>query len=354
MSQPRGSQATDQPKRLTDLAFYLALKHQEAQQSIANETAAGLALLWPLLRFDRLDETTPGWLHATTLQVERQYRKSEQAAYEYVQGAKWAVEPLTDPLEKVDLEFPTADVQIAMRATGPVAVKKATALAFTAPQGDPQALSDGTAPNLRPVVDLDFLAAKLMDGAKLASTGVGVKEALNGGRGEVQQLVAEDAVDRLSSGEVIGWARFTEDSATGPCYFCAMLASRGAVYLSDGSFDQSNRKIREINKWRKERRAFVGDGVAKVHDHCKCSLRPVYSEDDSLDERGRNFLAQWEAAPGGLKEFRRVYVRPAPYPEKPLVDLAAVRENRRIVADRLGEAAPQVGWLDEQVAAISG
>ncbi len=331
MSQP----LADEPVALEDLAFYLAVKHVGEQQEIAATTAAGLSLLWPILRFGELDETTPAWLHASTLQAEQQFRVSEQVAFEYVQGAKWAAEPLSDPLVKIDTEFPVRDFQLAMRATGPAAVKKATSTTFAAPGGDSGALSGRSGQSI-PEGDLGSLVDELMGWGKLNSTGAGVKFALNGGRGEVEQLVAADAAERIRERKPVGYARFTEDSATGPCYFCAVLASQGAVYLAKGAFNASNRK-------------FVGDGPAKVHDHCKCQLRPVYSRDDKYDERARFFLKQWSDSPGGLKEFRRRYVRPEPYPEEPPVDLAAVRRNRDLVADRLGEQAPQVAWFNRQL-----
>jgi hypothetical protein len=346
------------------LAFYLAVKHQEEQQSIAARVAAGLSLLWPLLQFDKLDETTPGWLHATTLQVEKSFRESEEAAFRFVQGSKWAVEPFSKPLKQVETVFPVKDVQLAMRATGPASIKKATKAAFSDPESDSGRLLSVSEGDVPPK-GIEELADRLMAWGKLNSTGAGVKHTLNGGRGEVQQLVVADSVERIKNRETIGWARFTEDSKTGPCYFCAVLASKGAVYLSDGAFDQSNRMIREVNKWRKERRAFLGDGLAKVHDHCKCSLRPVYRKQDSMDSRAKYFERQWKQmfrdAPWlgslegseDLKEFRRVYKRPPPYSDRPVVNLAAVRRNRELVAQELGASSPHARWWDRQVKALS-
>lgn len=376
MSQPRGPQGSDQPKPLPELAFRLAIEHQDEQQSIADKAAAGLALLWPLLQFDKLDATTPGWLHATTLQIEKQFRESEEAAFRYVQGAKWAVEPFSDPLKKVETRFPIKDVQLAMRATGPAAIKRATQTAFTVPESDSGrllAVDEGDVPPR----GLEELADRLLAWGKLNSTGAGVKHALNGGRGEVQQLVVVDATERIKNRQAIGWARFTEDSRTGPCYFCALLASQGAVFYSADSFERSNNKIRDYTPKTSEpalndllskldaradrlglaevksRRAFIGDGPAKVHDHCKCSMRPVYREEDSMDARANFFLKQWKETPGGLKEFRRAYVRPEPYDKEPAVNLADVRRNRELVAQELGAGSPHVKWWDRQIRALS-
>ena len=360
------------------------------QQAIADKTAAGVALLWGILQYDRLDETTPAWLHAVTLQVEQQFRISEQAAFEFVQGSKWAVEPLSDPLKMIVTEFPVKDFQLAMRATGPASVKRATGAAFNAPVNYSEALSTLNAQNvptpggstpqwvLNRIKELEASkarrdaaiaanASESMAVGKLNSTGAAVRHALNGGRGEVEQLVVVDAKKRFADRKVIGWARFTEDSETGPCYFCAILASQGAVYLNADSFSRSNSMIREVNKNRKSRRAFIGDGPAKVHDHCKCTLRPVYREQDKMDERARFFEQQWKdrfesyaKLPDArqnpdvtdINRFRAVYKMPPPYKANPAVNLEQVRRNRELAARELGENSPQVKWFDRTINAL--
>lgn len=367
---------TQQPQALDDLAYWLAIQHQQAQEKIANSTAAGLALIWGALQFSRLDETTPAWLHGATLQVEQKFRESEEAAFEFVQGTKWAIEPLSDPLKKIDTVFPTKEFQLAMRATGPASVKRATGVAFAPPERDSEALFRGFPPEVQQE-NLDRLVGDLLSRGKLNSTGVGVKYALNGGRGEVQQLVIRDARDRIKNGLTIGWARFTEDSfdsktgkRTGPCYFCALLAARGAKYLDATSFDVSNNRIREPvpvenrrGNARTTRRAFIGDGVAKVHDHCKCSLRPVYREQDSKDERANLFEQQYKdmykqnpwlrnpALEGSqdMKEWRKFYQYPTPYSDRPAVNLSMVRENRALVAQELGASSEHVRWWDRTI-----
>lgn len=333
----------EQPQALSDLAFWLAVRHQDEQQQIAQKTAAGLALLWPILRFDRLDESTPAWLHAVTLQVEPQFRASEDAAFRFVQGTKWAIEPLSDPLKKVNTVFPTRDFQLAMRATGPATVKRGSKAAFAPPERDSEALFRGFPPEVQQR-NLERLADDLMAWGKLNSTGAAISQTMNGGRGEVQQLVVVDARKRFKNRQVTGWARFTEDSENGPCYFCAILASQGAVYLTAKAFNESNKK-------------FVGEGPAKVHDHCKCTLRPVYRLEDKWDDRAKNFLSQWENSGKGMdlnykeqvKQFRRDYKLPPRYDENPAVNLDDVRRNRELVANELGASSPHVKWWDRQI-----
>ena len=318
------------------LLFWLALQHQVEQQGIADKTAAGLALLWRILQFWRLDESTMSWLHSVTLQVEQGFRLSEQAGFDFVQGSKWIVDPLSEPLVKVPTVFPVEDLQVAMRATGPATVKRKSRMAVTGAVDDSQPLSDSSGVNV-PENVLQPLVDDLMAFGKLNSTGVGVKFALNGGRGEVQELVTAEA-ERSDS--PVGWARFTEDSDTGPCYFCAMLASKGAVYVDAKSFAESNRK-------------FVGDGVAKVHDNCKCSIRPVFRVEDGFDWRANFFRDQWDSFAGtDLNEFRKLYKRPPPYVDAP-IDLVGVRRSRDFVAKRVGAGSVQVRWWDGVVDRLS-
>lgn len=376
MTQPQ----TQEPQALHDLAFYLAVKHQEEQQRIADRTAAGLSLLWALLQYSKLDDTSGPWLHAVTLQVEQQFRISEQASFEFVQGTKWAIEPLSKPLKKVETLFPTQDFQLAMRATGPAAIKRATGNAFSAPVNYSEALSSLAQQNvpatgsgtsqwvLNRIKELEASKARrdaaiavvendAMAAGKLNTTGAGVKFALNGGRGEVEQLVLLDATERLKNRQVIGWARFTEDSATGPCYFCALLASKGAFYLSEEAFKGSNNMIREAvakprGNNRRTRRAFIGDGPAKVHDHCKCTLRAVYTKEGSMDDRAEFFLKQWNAS-NGMKDYRSKYIQPPPYNPNPVVDLPAVARNRDRLAEAIGKDSPQFKWYERKFAELS-
>lgn len=321
---------------LPELAAFYAQQHMQDQQQVAASTATGLALLWPILSFRNLGQTTPVWLHATTLEIEKQFRFSEDLAFEYVQAARWSVKPDSPALEKIPTAFPTEDVQLAMQVTGPVAVKGKV----------------GDAPPEGVVAD------DVMSQARTNTTGVGVKHAMNGGRGEVQQQVraeferaleaentagasgasVTDLSARREDRKAIGYARMTDDD---PCYFCAILASQGATYLNEHAFDRSNSMVRDIKRNGQvvAHRPFVGDGLVKVHDHCRCQLRPVYRKADEMDERANYFLEQWkEFGKGGkgddgkyrnaMQNFRRSYVPPPPYRESPAVDIAAVRANR--------------------------
>lgn len=108
----------------------------------------------------------------------------------------------------------------------------------------------------------------------------------------------QTVVDNAESDETaLGWVRVTRAE---PCFFCAMLASRGLSYRSfkEGSFDLSDPR-------------FTGDGDAKVHDNCGCSLKPVYSTNDPMVDKTAEFADMWSmwGAGGGdaANRFRRGY-----------------------------------------------
>lgn len=339
MADTKKKQATKEPelKAIPALAAWYATEHVTQQEGIAEGVASGLALLWPIMQFEDLDKSTPAWLHAVTLQIKSGWDESANAAFEYVQAAKWAVEPEAPPLVKVETAFPVQDIQTAMRVRGPVEVKRQVERA----RPEPEAMNAG----------------------KSASTGVGATKATDGGRAQVLELIRKDAPSRLKQGKVIGYARKTDSN---PCYFCALLASQGAVYFSESAFNQANNMIREV-KWTSNgdkgtRRAFIGDGPAKVHDNCQCTMRPVYREADKRDERAKFFLEQWNKHSSGLsgkdalKNYRNNYVPPPPYS----ADVLDLSERRKIIADvqsnreallasGFAASSPQVKFLDTSI-----
>ena len=96
-------------------------------------------------------------------------------------------------------------------------------------------------------------------------SGAVARHVLDGGR---ETLLASVRADRRA----LGWARATSGN---PCSFCAMLASRGPAYGERTGDFQS-------------------------HDHCACSLEPVYRRDQEWPQGSRDYQRLWRDATDGL------------------------------------------------------
>ena len=118
------------------------------------------------------------------------------------------------------------------------------------------------------------------DKALEAALGAVIRIVQQGSRDTIVETVKRDR-------EALGFARVTDGN---PCYFCAMLASRGAVYKSRSTAD------------------------FQPHDRCGCQPEPVYSDSDyKIPGRSAEFAALWEESTRGysgkaaINAFRRAY-----------------------------------------------
>lgn len=101
--------------------------------------------------------------------------------------------------------------------------------------------------------------------------GATLRHALNGGRDSVRQGALNDP-------QALGYVRVTKGD---PCWFCAMLASRGPTYQDD-SFEDSDVR-------------FTGAHNFKVHDDCKCGLKPSYRRTgDPLEADWKPYEERWD------------------------------------------------------------
>lgn len=117
----------------------------------------------------------------------------------------------------------------------------------------------------------------------------------------VQAGSRQTVLDNTQKDDVaLGWVRVTKAK---PCFFCAMLASRGLEYraFKKDSFTESDAR-------------FTGDGDAKVHDNCGCSLKPVYVKTDPMVAKTADFADMWSRWGAGgngdtraILRFRRGY-----------------------------------------------
>lgn len=151
-------------------------------------------------------------------------------------------------VDPVLAEWNTDQVLTSLRVTGPVAFK--------------QAIADGH----------DETQARNIMAKRMA--GAAERVVLRGERDTVMATVE-------SSDEIVGWRRVPDDD---PCFWCAMLVSRGAVYSSRASATQvvGRRGVARGNQ-------ALG---ASYHDHCQCTAVPLYEHEDEPPEVA-DLYQQW-------------------------------------------------------------
>lgn len=214
--------------------------HRLAQARLGAATIRQLLAAWALLQGDKLDKTLTRWLRVVFPIIAAQRVASAQIAAGYIATFRALELGGPDPgfAATTVSEFDAKQLATSMTVTGPVAVKNAMARGLS-------------------------LDAALSIGAA-RSAAAGMRYALDAGRETILTTVAGDD-------EAVGWARAASGRA---CAFCAMLASRGPVY-------------------REETVAF------KTHDHCSCTVEPVYRRSSSWPAGSERYRDVWDRVTGG-------------------------------------------------------
>lgn len=235
--------------------------HRLAQIDLADDTIRDVTEAWKgLLDPRRIESTFPDYFTTSLAVLDRDHFRSTALSSAYLEAFHAAEGVTTKPLD-VRQASGLAEEQ-AMRSlfyTGPAALRSYVA------KGDTLERAEGKA-----------LAGTLAAAKRLS---------LQGGRYTVTDSIQ-------ANGSITGVARVTDGE---PCYFCAMLASRGAVYKSE------------------ETASF------KPHDGCGCQPEPVYGRGDDyrLPGRAQEFKSLYREVPGGLsaadtrRAFRGLYERGA-------------------------------------------
>lgn len=274
----------------TATATRLTEQHRQAQIANQRSFLAQFLSLWPLLNITDLDAFTPGWLQAVLRLIDVFRQESADIAADYYQRFREIEAPQSAPampaivfrdaprdvptqrilrqvargdrnVDPVDLDRVLVDwarervaARNSMLVTGPVNIKAKVKRATPPEQAARSALVE--------------------------ASGAASRHVLNGGRNTILKVVQNDHV-------ALGWARVTDGD---PCAFCAMLASRGPAYKS------------------RRQAAF------QPHDHCACSVEPVFSREAAWPGRGREFQQLWNdnirgqySGRDAIRAFRRLY-----------------------------------------------
>ena len=233
-------------------AIYAAERHRAAQLGLRSEMLLELSTLWLSLDPYRLDETTPSWLHQVVALIVAHRRRSAELAIEFYEEYR-SYELGSSPSFRgsTGLIPPREAIETSMRVLGPVGIKKR--------------------------VGKGMLLEDARNTAFVEVSGAAGRHVLNGGRDATFDAIVRDEV-------ALRWARKTGPN---PCWFCAMLASRGPVYHSRFSASRKGEDAPSVRR---------GTGVfgEMFHDHCQCTVVPVFSMDDEWPDRGREFEAAWK------------------------------------------------------------
>ena len=227
--------------------------HRLAQVALSRSTVADFLHVWRLLDPKDLNGSFPGYVRVARLIISANRNKSTALAQAYLDAFRKA-EGISGRLTAARAaELAEAQATTSLLVTGPVTVK--------------QKMSAGAT------------VEAAMSRALVTSTGAVIRHVLNGGRETIAATVQRDP-------HAQGVARVTDGE---PCYFCAMLAGRGAVYKSE------------------ETASF------KCHDNCGCTSEPVYNLDayqlPAASQRFADLYANNSSGTGAekLRNFRRAY-----------------------------------------------
>lgn len=198
----------------TQLGTMLTKEQYRRQIAIRALLVRQIVSVWPLFDLKRIDETWPHVERLLMAAIEQSRTASALTAAAYYEAFRVAEDVPVDVLERPRLDDSWKDAaHTSLAITGYQAARRNVALKVLEPKAQ----------------------------TLVTVTGSASRHALNGGRDMLKAYVKSDPRGR-------GYARIASANA---CAFCQMLAGRGAVYGKES-----------------------GDFAA--HDHCSCSLEPVY------------------------------------------------------------------------------
>jgi hypothetical protein len=204
-------------------------RYRTRQLAIRAEFLQQLHKAWPLLDPLRLDATARAWLDLMIDLVTAFWSRSVTVSLEYYDTFRKAETDFgafhADHLR--DVVIPNLEqIRAVLIATGPAKIKHDTGREH----------------------DIATVARKAM----VEVSGAAGRLVLNGGRDAIDEAVHADR-------RAVGYARVLGPR---PCYWCAMLASRGPVYRSEDVALRATARSKRAGK--------------EYHDHCMCQAEPVF------------------------------------------------------------------------------
>lgn len=233
--------------------------HRAAQGRLSAATLRDVVAVWRLLDPAALDRSFPTYARTAAALIAARRSESASLSAAYLRAFRHA-EGVTAPLSVALAEALASEAAMtSLLVTGPVAVKVAVRA------GQPVERATAT--------------------ALTQAAGAVLRHVQNGGRETIDRTVERDE-------RALGYARVTDGR---PCAFCAMVASRGAVYKSETT-------------------AQYRDDGRKYHDKCGCGVEPVYARDGyALPGAAAKWADLWSEATAGhsgdaaIAAFRAAY-----------------------------------------------
>lgn len=231
----------------------MATTQQLAQAALAANLAETLPTAWESLDLAQLEQTLPDFIQQVQALVTH-YGKASAA---------------------MAIRSYAAD-RLAAKVTGKYTIRPAAPAPFDQVDSGVRWATKGL-----------WSASPDVEAAKTKVSGVAQRDVLDNGRNTLLDAIHADKKAK-------GWARVPE---AGACSFCLLLATRGAVYR-EHSFTNANFK-------------FTGPGAFKTHDHCRCSLEPIFGHYE---------------APADVRKYQALYADVAKTANGPAATRAAFRQ----------------------------
>lgn len=321
--------STDQGRRLTE-------RHRRNQAALRSLFLARFVRLWPLLGWDRLDETAPGWVQAVMALLRPFRQESADLAVSYYRDYRLAEVPRVATPAPV-IEFTRPEPRPLVVATGqdrPVSGQAVPIRGQVDRLSGPSDRSGGSGAGREPARDrpvrlgielvkprIDWSEWDKAAEKSLLVTGPGELKR-RAGRGETETqakrgglVVVSGSASRhvLAGGReatltlveadqrALGWARVTDSD---PCSWCSMLSSRGPAYKTEAS------------------------ASFQAHSACACTAEPVFSRSAAWPGRSREFQRLWYQATKGysgqdaVRAFRRAHEKARREAARPAAEIA--------------------------------
>jgi hypothetical protein len=243
----------------------LTERHRKNQLALRATFLREMLRSWPLLNPANLDGTAARWLELTTELVLTFRARSVGTAVDYYDRFRGA---------EIGADQVDRRVLLGLDPVNMTAIR--TSLVVTGPARIRHRTLNG--------VDVEE-AARL---ALVDVSGAASRHVLGGGRDILTTVVDRDEL-------AVGFARVT---GAYPCAFCAMTAGRGPVFRSRASAKFTTG------------RSACGAG-RRYHDHCGCTVEPLFARDAPWPGRARDFEQLWEDSTEGLsgKDARNAFRR---------------------------------------------